>query len=296
MFKNATLYRMGELEKSSAPEIEEQLAKARFVPCGATQEKSIGWAEPRGFDHGALLESIGGQWILKFVMERKDIPGAVIKLHVEDQVKKIEEQTGRKPGRREIRELKDSVRLALLPSAFPKRTVVTIWIDPDERMVVVDSVSRSVLDDVTTHLAKTLDGFVISHFQTAKSSEVGMAEWLLAGAVNEKLFFYGECELKAVDESKAAVKYSRHRLDIEEIQQHIRAGKRPQSLAMTWNGSASFTLNTAGQLKKIKLLDMAESASAQDDDPFDADVAIMTGTLGELIPDLVEMLGGELVA
>lgn len=37
----------------------------RFVECGLTQEKSVGWIEPRGVAHSPLVESVGGQWMLK---------------------------------------------------------------------------------------------------------------------------------------------------------------------------------------------------------------------------------------
>lgn len=42
-----------------------------------------------------------------------------------------------------------------------------------------------------------------------------------------------ECELKTPDDSKSAVRYARHALDIAEIQGHIQAGKVPTRLAIT---------------------------------------------------------------
>jgi recombination associated protein RdgC len=47
-------------------------------------------------------------------------------------------------------------------------------------------------------------------------------------------------------------------------------------------------------LKKVKLLEEIEKAIKSDgEDAFDADVAISTGELAKLIPELVEALGGE---
>ena len=59
----------------------------------------------------------------------------------------------------------------------------------------------------------------------------------------------------------------------------------------------SFTLTENLALKKIKLLDVVLEGQAQGgsaEDNFDADVAIATGELGQLIPDLVAALGGPL--
>ena len=295
MLKNATLYRLGAVLSGQASDIEPQLSNARFTPCGPTQDKSVGWIEPRGFEHGALLETVDGQWIMKLAVETKDVPGAVIRMHLDAKIKEIQEKEGRKPGRKEQREIKESVRLALLPTAFPKRSVVTVWIEPQKRLLTVDTTSKSLLDGVITFLVASISDLQVANLQTQKSAEAAMAEWLLAGAVDDNFVFYGECELKAADESKAAVKYSRHRLDIEEIQQHVRAGKRPQSLALTWRDRVSFTLATSGQIKKIKLLDVSAEESAGEDDPFDANVKILTGELEVLFEDLITALGGEMI-
>ena len=54
----------------------------------------------------------------------------------------------------------------------------------------------------------------------------------------------------------------------------------------------SFVLNDALQLKKITFLDSVFEGRKSDDAGFDADVAIATGELCRLIPELVEALGG----
>ena len=102
-----------------------------------------------------------------------------------------------------------------------------------------------------------------------------------------------ECELKAADEEKAVVRYARHPLDIEEVQAHIAAGKLPTKLALTWDDRVSFMLTEGLQLKKVSFLDTVFEDKAADDGGFDTDVAIATGELSKLIPDLIEALGGE---
>ncbi|MBP6717741.1 MAG: recombination-associated protein RdgC [Rhodoferax sp.] len=59
MFKNLILYRITALT-AAAIVIEESLVANSFTPCGPSQEKSTGWVPPRGEDHGAMLESVGG--------------------------------------------------------------------------------------------------------------------------------------------------------------------------------------------------------------------------------------------
>ena len=74
MLKNLIIYRIAPLFVPALADIEAALAKAPFMECGATQEKSLGWVPPRGDAHGPLAESVGGQWILRFMVETKVLP------------------------------------------------------------------------------------------------------------------------------------------------------------------------------------------------------------------------------
>ena len=68
-------------------------------------------------------------------------------------------------------------------------------------------------------------------------------------------------------------------------------------LALTWGGRVSFVLTENLQIKKLAFLDVVfDNGATCKDDGFDADVAIATGELRKLLPDLLEALGGEMVA
>ncbi|MEG0975128.1 MAG: recombination-associated protein RdgC, partial [Comamonas sp.] len=86
---------------------------------------------------------------------------------------------------------------------------------------------------------------------------------------------------------------ARHPLDIDEIREHIDQGKLPTKLAMTWDDRVSFVLTEGLQLKKMAFLDVVMEGQSQEDGGFDADVAIATGEFSQLIPELIEALGGE---
>ena len=105
-----------------------------------------------------------------------------------------------------------------------------------------------------------------------------------------------ECELKSQDEDKSVVRYANHPLDIQEVLDHIKGGLLPTRLALTWDDRVSFTLTQQLQVKGVRFLDSVFEARQADEGGFDADVAIATGELGKLIPDLVKALDGELVA
>lgn len=298
MFKNLTLYRIGPDWSATVEQMEAALQAARFVECGATQEKSVGWIEPRGEKHGALVESVGGQRILKLQIETKAVPAAVVKRKAQEQVDHIEATTGRKPGKRELRDLRDDARLALLPMAFTKQSSVLVWIDLASRLLMTNAASQAKTDEVITALVSALPGLPLTLLQTTVSPQTAMTQWLVAESPQDwppRLSVERECELKSNDEEKSVVKFTRHNLLNDEIRHHVAQGKLPVKLALSWDGRVAFVLTEALQLKKIGFLEgVFEGSAADQDDGFDADVAIATGELGRLIPDLIDALGGEL--
>jgi recombination associated protein RdgC len=295
MFKNALVYAIAQWEPPTQPDIESRLAGGRFVECGATQRESAGWVPPRGDKHAVLLESVGGQLILKLCTETKAVPGGVVKDQLEARLEKIEAQTGRRPKGKASREIKEEIVHDLLPRAFPKRSTTPVWIDLTARLVLIGASSTKKADTVVTRLVELFGGLRLVPLQTTLSPATAMAAWLTEKQAPHAFSIDRECELKQPDSEKAAVRYARHTLDIDEVGQHIQQGKLPTQLAMTWNSRVAFVLTETLALKKIKLLDVVlEGVSSDDAGGFDADVALTTGELRLLLPDLLAALGGPL--
>ncbi len=293
------VYRIGPDWSATVEQMEEALAKMPFEPCGPTQEKSMGWVPPRGTQHGALVELVGGHRILRFVLESKGVPGSVIKRHLEERVAQIEAKEGRKPGRKESRELRDEIVHDLLPMAFAKTATIMVWLDLQAGRLVLDTSSQAKADEVITALVKALDGLQLSPFNTQMSPQAAMTAWLTGSADDWPAHFAPgrEVELKSADEMKSVVKFTRHHLDDEQMRLHISQGKLPTKLALDWDGRVSFVLSESTVLSKVAFLDgvFEDNGQAEEGGGFDADVAIATGELGALITDLTAALGGELL-
>ncbi len=297
VFKNMVIYRVDPAWSATVAQIEQSLDAERFVECGSTQEKSVGWCEPRGQAHGALVEAVDGQLLLRLMIETRALPGSVVMRKTKERVAQIEASTGRKPGKKETRDIKDDIRLELLPMAFTKQTSVGIWIDPKAGLLVVDAASQARTDDVVTMLVRSLPGLAVTLLNTKQSPTAAMAEWLISQEAPASFSVDRDCELKAADESKAVVRYARHPLDTDEVRQHVQAGKLPTRLALTWDGRVSLVLTESLQIKKLAFLDVVfDNADPGKDDDFDANMAILTGELRKLLPDLIEALGGEMAA
>ena len=286
------IYRIAPHWQMDLLEVEAALAQWPFVECAATQERSWGWAPPRGQAHGLMAESVGGQWLLRFMVETKVLPGSVLARRVQEKAARIEQETGRKPGKRESRDLKEEAKLDLLPMAYTKQSAMWVWIDTEARFLVLDTSSQSRADEVASALIEALPGLALALLDTQTSATAAMAQWLSTQEAPPGFRIDRECELKSADAEKAVVRYARHPLDIEEIQAHIAAGKLPTKLALSWDERVSFVLTEGLQIKKLAFLDAATKGQS-DEGGFDADVALATGELRQFIPELIEALGGE---
>lgn len=294
-FKNALAFR---IEPSWVPDFnaaQDALDAQRFAPCSPSQESAAGWVAPRGQEHGLLLESVGGQWLLEYMVESKTVPASVIRRKVDEKAAEIEKTTGRAPGKKEKKALKEDVLHELLPMAFTRHARISVWIDPEARRLTLDTANAARADNLVTALVQALPGFAVAPFHTQQEPASAMAGWLATYEPPAGFSIDRDCELKAADESKAVVRYAKHPLDIDEVRQHIEAGKRPTRLAMTWEDRVSFELTEGFTLRKLAFLEgtMDDTGSQKGEDNFDADAAIVTGELSQLLPALMEALGGE---
>lgn len=296
MFKNLIVYRLAADWQPNVEKLEDALENERFVPCGATEALSAGWVPPRGEPGARLLEEIGDHWLLSLRMEKRVLPGSVVREKVDEMVERIELETGRRPGKKQQRDMKEQATLELLPRAFTLQSHLRVWISPKQGFLMVDAGSIGKADELITLLVKADSSINLHLLQSAESPAACMAAWLMDGVPPADFVIDRDCELKAADEMKAAVRYARHHLDTDEVKAHLTSGKMPTRLAMTWKERVSFTLTDTMQIKGIKFLDVVFDGRDKPakDEAFDVDAALATGELAQLIPDMIEGLGGEL--
>lgn len=297
-FKNLQIYRLPAPWAIGIEALEEQLARKPFQPCGSQDLESRGWNSPTRNE--SLVHAVGGHWLISLGQEAKLLPSSVVKQVAEDKAEEIEASQGYKPGRKQMKELKEQVVQELLPRAFSRRRRVNAWIDPQDGWLVIDAASPTRAEDLLETLRQSLDTLPLALLRTERSPGSAMAEWLAAGEGPAGFSIDQDCELKAVTEDKAAVRYVRHPLEGEEVKAHLTAGKLPTRLALTFDDRVSFVLTDQGEIKRVQFLDVVQEqldGSAESaDELFDAHFALMTGELRRLIPAVIQALGGELKA
>lgn len=293
-FRNLQLYRLPANWDMTADRLAEQLGRLMFQACGSQDLATQGWAAPV---EDQLVFSVDGQWLIALGVEQRLLPSSVVKQVAEDKAEELEAQQGFKPGRKQMKEIKEAVMQELLPRAFTRRRKVYAWIDPKAGYLAVDASSRNAAEPLIETLHKALDELPLKLVNTERSPAAAMTDWLAAGEAPGAFTIDQDCELRAITDEASAVRYVRHSLDGQEIREHIASGKQVSKLALTFDDRLSFILTDKFEIKRLQPLDTLTESDSQDsltrEEQFQADFALMTGELRRLIPELIEILGGE---
>lgn len=293
-FRNLSVFRLRSFA-FSAQQVAEALAKHAFHPGTSLEMQTQGWAPPR--DGGELVHAVNVQLLLTFQTQKKLLPTSVVNAVVKARAAEAEEQQGFKPGRKQLRELKEQVTEELLPRAFSTTSRTAVWIDPANGWLAIDAGSSSKADEAIGYLFKSLDPLNVVGLQTNLSPVAAMTEWLINDEAPAGFTIDQDLQLESSSESKATVRYVRHPLDPEDLGRHIAAGKRCTKLAMTWNDRVSFELTDSLTIKRVAALDVlkepANGSTLDEAERFDADFLLMAGELAQLLDGLVVALGGE---
>jgi recombination associated protein RdgC len=294
-FRNLLLYRCRGWNPGAA-KLEAALTRQTFQPCGAMDMASRGWVPPRG-DADALVHAAAGAMLIALAVEQKLLPASVINQYARERAEEVEAQQGYRPGRKQLREIRERVADELLPRAFSRRRSTHVWIDPAGGWLAIDAANAAKGDEVLEVLGKCVDDLPLAALRTALAPSSAMTGWLAADEAPPGFTIDRDCELRAPTEDKATVRYVRHALEASQLGSHIADGKQATRLALTWNDRLSFVLQENLQVKRLAFLDLlkeqAEQQAQNADEQFDADFAIMSGELSRFVPDLVAALGGE---
>ena len=294
-FKNIQLYRLPIQWAVTAEALAEKLSAHPFMPCGSQDMGSRGWSSPTKDDRFVL--NVGGHLLISLTVEHKLLPAAVINEVAAEKAADIQDQQGFKPGRKQMKEIKEAVLQELLPRAFTRSRRVFAWIDPKGGWLAIDATSASKAEEILDALRDTLDEFPVKMVKTMLSPVSVMTDWLAANEATGSFTIDQDCELRAVTDEKASVRYSRHALDGKDVHDHLAAGKLPTRLAMTFDDRISFVLTEKMEIKRLAFLDIIKEQAERQADATDmqaeSDFALMAGELSRLIPQLIAALGGE---
>lgn len=294
-FKNLKLFRLNPDWSISAQDLEERLQANAFVEGSPGQDTKLGWTTP--LEESGLVYELGQYYFLCLQAEKKLLPSSVINQFAREKALEIEEQQGYKPGRKQMREIKEMVTDTLIPKAFSIFRQTRVCLDLENHWLYIDAGSAAKADEVISLLVKALDPMPIQSFMTEVSPSAAMTEWIFSDEAPAGFNLEPQVEFKSTQEDRATVRFTNVIPGQEEVTKHIESGKIVTKLGLTWRDRVSFVLNDTMEIKRIQALEILDEqrnpGGADAVERYEADMTLMCKEFSGLLADLTDALGGE---
>jgi recombination associated protein RdgC len=297
-FKNLQVYRFTRPLEQDIDTLERNLEEFKFKPCGSQDISKLGWVFPMGKSGSMYTHLASKQILICLKKEEKMLPAGVIKDQLNERVEAIELEQGRALKKKEKDSLKEEIVMQLLPRAFSRTSQTFAWIDPEADMLYVDASSTRKAEELISLLRKTLGSLPVVPIQLKNQADVIMTDWLTEGNIPANFALEDEAELCSALEGGGIIRCKQQDLLSDEIKNHLSADKFVTKLALCWADSISFIIGEEFALKRIKFADVLQEQNEDIDKDdfaarFDADFALMTGEIKQLVPAVIDAFGGE---
>lgn len=288
IFRNLTLFRLSPAAAAEIKDIETALGEHRLKPVGPLEMASHGFVSPYGEGEDKVLTQVVSPFVLVCVgSQDKLLPGSVVNDEVGKRVAKIREEEDRKVGGKERKRIKEDVLNDLLPRAFVRSSRQSFYIDTKEGWVVLDTASAKSAENAISTLRNALGSFPAVPLAPEEGVRVLMTDWLATGQLPEDLAMGEDCELKDLADSQGAtIRAKKQDLSVEEIKEHLRAGKQVTQLGLVYKERLSFVLDENLVVRRLKFLDVVMEGVEHGEDASseaDAMLALMTLEVRELL-------------
>lgn len=299
MFKSFTPYT---LEAPAGADLLSQLrisAELLASPSSAAHPRTVGLVPPHPQAPDVLVHPVGrdGMVMLCMQTETRTAPASVLRERVEQQCRQLEQDTGAKPGRRQRREVTETIRKDMLGAAFPRKRRTLILLAPRAGLVLIEGTSTTTTDEALSLLACALpaDGGIGARtLYTTLDPSGRMDIWVQADGldrieIGQRLQMFGP--------DGEAVAYAD--IDIEKESDQIASrtsvdGYSIARLEITWRRRVTAYMDAALRMRRVRLLDTPASiAPSEAADDWSCTALITAAELVDFVSDLVDNhLGG----
>ena len=297
MFKNLYVFSISPSWTMSPEDLEAQLRKQAFSPCGEADASSAGWVHAHG-DSGDLLFRTGGYWLIKARFDQKMIPKSAIDDLVDRRVKDLIENHQFSPGKKHLKDMREEATRELTHKALSKSSYVQALIDTNGHFIAVDTSSKSKAEDLLSLLIHSLDKPIPARIaRTQSNPSTIMREWMKANELPEPFGLGYHCELRSQSLVDGAIRFVKLNLDTAEVLAHLDNGMSPSSLELTYANLLSFTLTSDFSFKAIKEIEgmsekLKENNTASDEADFTSTFFVWAAIVSNLITSTTAVLGG----
>lgn len=230
--------------------------------------------------------------LFSLYFHERQLPGATIRDHLNERIRKIEEREQRKCYRKEIAQMKDEVIAALLPKAFIKHSAVNMLVRNDLLIVCCSSVKRA--EDCLTTLRHAIGSLSVRPLTLTLPGDTWLTDLMHKQNLGD-LFALDSAKL--VNSTKDVVTFKGVDLSDEEPQSYIHDHSfKVAELAVSLNESLYFRVTDQLIFKAMKFSDIQLDQLTNDaqGDPaalLDGNLTLFLGEVERLVDTLRNVVG-----
>lgn len=293
MFRNLRFYRLDSPWPASEEELSGKLASAGFEPCGPLTERSSGFV-PVSPDAGeSYARRLNAADLMRLRSQSRVLPAAAIAEELAQRIDDYRQRMGEEPNAREKRRLKAETRDELMTRALLKSEHINGYYDSKEKVLVIDSAGEPNADRFLRRLKAAFGDLTIRPLGFQQPAEMLLRRIFLGDAPGQ--FALGrECRMQDAAEPRSRVRWMDFDLEMNAIRNHVAQGMRLTHVALVYDGLLGCVLDEEAVVTKLKLVGADDDADDGNDAlaRVDAEFALASGTIRNLLGDLKNLLGG----
>ncbi len=288
-FKQLIVFQYPKNIKIDFEELEKALTELPLKPVGSLDLESVGFIPPLGKNSNLMLHQQMECAMMSIGKQKRLLPSSVVNEILEQRLDEIKQQSGKRPGGKEKKLLKEEIIQTLLPKALIKTTKLFAYIDTKRNLFFVNSGSAKSAEGFVSLVRKALGSFPATPLQ---SETIGtrLTYWLKGEGTPQDVVLADFCELSEGGQG-AVIKASKQELVADEIQNHLEAGKYVKQLGIVFQERLNLVITDELGIKKLGLVEKAkETGEAENPSQLmDAEMAILIAEVGALTDRLIEV-------
>lgn len=251
----------------SAASLDEALRDNQCQPCGSQSLRTEGFVPPvKGREE--MVYQVDGFILFAYQETTRLLPGPVVKEMLDEKVEQLQEEEGRKVGRKEKADLKEQIIFELMPRAFTRSRRTSVVIDTERNRIMVDSASAARAEEAVACLRKALGSLPVAYPAPDFAPYTSFSNWLRDTKLLPEGFTLGDrCELKGTKDEGSALKFISVDLGQEEYLAHLETGMVATRVNLAFHDHLELDVNDKLEIKRIKALDLLQ----ENIDALDAD-------------------------
>lgn len=268
--KKITLFKIKEFNTLDE-DIEKLLKKNEIRNLSGNEECIFGFCKNK---KGSFHIKIDEMTILNIESRSRSVPKSTLDRCLSRKLIELSEEnpnewSKEKITKNKINELKETLKKDLLKKAFTKYNNHVCIINKTKSIVLIDSTSNKVNDNVLNLIRTSLGSFPVARLESPNITEQFMS-WISGDITNENFqVIDGDITLK--EKNGSVAKYLSQDVKSDEITLNLQSSKVPIEISLKWRDEFQFNVNNEIKISKIKNIGKMKTMVNQANDKSDED-------------------------